>query len=67
MANTVVPAAFVQAVVREIFCDKLINPAQGNFPIWGLFNGHGDKRNVRVRWLGEWLLIAEEDSCAMVI
>lgn len=67
MANAVLPAAFVQAIVREIFRDELINPTQSYFLVWSLFDGHRDEGYVRVWRLWEGLLLAEEYPCTMTV
>lgn len=67
MANAVLPATFVQAVVREIFRDELINPTQSYFLVWSLFDSHRDEGHVRVWRLWEGFLLAKENSCAMAV
>ena len=67
MSNAVLPAALVEAIVREVLRDKLINPTQGNFLVGRLLDGHRDEGHIRVWRFWEGLLLAEKYPSAMTV
>ena len=52
MADGVLPALLVLAVVREEVHDPLVDLVQRQHLVAGLLDRHGDEGDVRVRWLG---------------